>query len=72
MSARISLHCDSADRYGICATQLLTDAHTLDEARTTARAHGWRTTSSGDYCPACSGHGRQPATAVVAVLHPRT
>ncbi|MHB9857666.1 hypothetical protein [Streptomyces sp. YIM S03343] len=70
MSARITVHCDRMWRYGSCTSQLLTDATTLDEARAAARYRGWHTTPRGDYCPACSGRGRQPASAVVAVLHP--
>lgn len=70
MSVRITLHCDRTWHDGSCPTQLLTDAGTIGEARTAARARGWRTNSSGDYCPSCSGRGPQPADAVVAVLHP--
>lgn len=71
MSARITLHCDQTWQYGSCTSQLLTDAHTIDEARTAARPRGWRCHPDGrDYCPTCSGHGPQRADAVVAVLHP--
>lgn len=70
MSARITVRCDRMWRYGGCTSQLLTNAGTIGEARVAARARGWRTNSGGDYCPACSGRGPQPADAVVAVLHP--
>lgn len=73
MSTRITLHCDTQWRYGSCPTQLLTDAHTLDEARTAARTRGWITHSDGrDMCASCSGRGPQPPDNVVAVLHPET
>lgn len=71
MSARITIHCNTEWRYGSCPGQLLTDADTVDEARTAARAQGWITHSNGrDKCASCSGRGPQPAGAVVAVLHP--
>ncbi|EYT83997.1 hypothetical protein CF54_04110 [Streptomyces sp. Tu 6176] len=70
MSVRITLHCNTERRESACATWLMTDAESRDEARAAGRARGWRTTASGDYCPACSGQGPQPATAVVAVIHP--
>jgi hypothetical protein len=71
VTARITLHCDTEWRYGGCPKQLLTDAHTVDEARAAARANGWVTHSDGrDMCASCSGRGPQPAGAVVAVLHP--
>jgi hypothetical protein len=71
MSARITIHCERMWRYGSCTTQLLTDADTVDEARAAASARGWRIHANGrDYCPGCSSRGPQPASAVVAVLHP--
>lgn len=71
MSTRITIHCDTEWRYSTCATRLMTDATTLDEARSAARASGWRTHPNGrDYCASCSGHGPQPAGAAVVVLHP--
>ncbi|MEL3944838.1 hypothetical protein [Streptomyces sp. LNU-CPARS28] len=72
VSAQIMLRCNTEWRYGGCTGQLITDAHTTGEARAAARERGWRCPGGGrDYCPACSGHGPQPADAVVAVLHPR-
>lgn len=70
MSARITIHCERMFRYGSCATQLLTDADSVPEARQAARARGWRCNTGGDFCPGCSGGGPQRADAVVAVLHP--
>jgi hypothetical protein len=71
MSASITIHCNTEWRYGNCPGQLLTDADTVDEARAAARAQGWVTHSNGrDMCASCSGRGPQPASAVVAVLHP--
>lgn len=72
MSARISLYCDTQWQYGSCPTTLLTDAVTIDEARSAARERGWSTHSNGrDRCASCSGRRSKPATAVVAVLHPQ-
>lgn len=70
MSHRITLHCETLWAESACATQLMTDADSVPEARQAARARGWRCGTSGDYCPGCSGQGPQPAGAVVAVLHP--
>ncbi|WP_439947217.1 hypothetical protein [Streptomyces sp. BBFR109] len=71
MSARITLHCNTQWQYAACASQLVTDARTIEEARAAARARGWRThPNEHDYCPACSGLGPQPADAVVVVLRP--
>lgn len=70
MSTRINLHCDTLRAESVCATQLMTDADSIPEARHAARARGWRCNTSGDYCPSCSGQGPQPASAVIAVLHP--
>ncbi|MYS44087.1 hypothetical protein GTY23_23210 [Streptomyces sp. SID5998] len=70
MSARISLYCNAQWEYAACASRLMTDARTVEEARAAARARGWRThPNERDFCPACSGGGPQPAEAVVAVLH---
>ena len=71
MSASITIHCNTEWREGGCTGQLFTDAATTDEARTAAAARGWRIHTDGrDYCPGCSGQGRQPASAAVIELHP--
>lgn len=72
MSARITLHCDTQWREAACASQLMTNATTITEARTAARARGWRTGEGNDFCAGCSGLGPQPAAAVVAILHLRS
>lgn len=72
MSARITLHCDTVWREGACIGRLMTDAESIAEARVAARSYGWRTTTSHDYCPGCSGQGPQTADAVVAVLRPES
>ncbi|MET9819613.1 hypothetical protein [Streptomyces sp. NPDC006355] len=56
MSARITLHCNTTWRYGTCTGQVLTDAATVEDARTAAALQGWRSHPDGrDYCPTCSG-----------------
>ncbi|PJT47819.1 hypothetical protein CWI85_25980 [Streptomyces albidoflavus] len=66
MSARITLHCDRLWQYGGCTGQLMTDALSIEEARTVAEQRGWRAGRSGDFCPTCSG---RPDAAVLAVVH---
>ncbi|AIV35564.1 hypothetical protein [Streptomyces sp. CCM_MD2014] len=67
MSARITLHCNTLWRDGSCTSQVMTDARTVEEARTAAGRRGWRSHPDGtDYCPPCSGGG--PARPVT-VLH---
>jgi hypothetical protein len=58
VSARVTLHCNTLWRYGSCTSQVMTDAATVEEARTAAGRNGWRSHPDGkDYCPACSGVG---------------
>ncbi len=71
MSARIVISCNTMWQYGGCTTQLTTDADSIPEARQAARARGWRCNPSGDYCPGCSRSGPEPASSVVAILHPK-
>ncbi|MFC8925496.1 hypothetical protein ACFT43_06400 [Streptomyces albidoflavus] len=66
MSARITLHCDRLWQYGGCTCQLMTDALSIEEARTVAEQRGWQAGRSGDFCPTCSG---RPATKGLAVVH---
>ncbi|MGV2914606.1 hypothetical protein [Streptomyces alfalfae] len=69
MSARITLHCNTLWHDGGCTTQIMTDAHTVGEARTAAGLHGWRSHPNGlDYCPPCSGTG--PARGTQRHPHP--
>ncbi|MEU3044299.1 hypothetical protein ACFWC2_14330 [Streptomyces diastaticus] len=63
MSARITLHCETAWRYGSCPAQVMTNAPSVSEAREAADRIGWRFSASRDYCPPCSGTG--PAVPVI-------
>jgi hypothetical protein len=57
VSARIVLYCNRESQYGTCMAQVITDAHTIPEAREAAGRIGWRAHANGrDYCPGCSGH----------------
>lgn len=61
-------------RDGCGPNSLMTDAHTLAEARTAADRTGWRHHQSDDtdYCPQHSGRGPiRPGTNVIH-LHPTT
>lgn len=70
MSASITLHCNREWAEGTCATSLITDARTHDEARTTARQRGWRTHPDGrDYCPGHSGNPNRRLDTNVVHLH---
>ncbi len=71
MSAAITLHCDREWQYGMCTSQLHTDALTLDQARAAGDQLGWRSHPDGnDYCPTCSG-GSQPRRTDVIHLAPK-
>jgi hypothetical protein len=72
MSVRITLHCNTVRGPHACPTSLMTDAHTVGEAREAAHARGWRTTSPDgpDYCDGCSGTRRPGFVAPVVHLHP--
>jgi len=70
VSARITLYCNTLWRYSTCATSLMTDAATVDEARSSATQLGWRSHRDGsDYCPGCSGTRTVRQTPVIT-LHP--
>ncbi|BBB01049.1 hypothetical protein RVR_8283 [Actinacidiphila reveromycinica] len=71
MSARITLHCDRESQYGLCTSQLYTEALTLDQARAAGGQLGWLSHSDGnDYCPTCSG-APQPRRTNVVHLAPK-
>lgn len=70
MSARITLHCETVRGPHACPTSLMTDAHTVAEARVAASALGWRTSPGGpDYCDGCSGTRHPGFVAPVVHLH---
>ncbi|MEV0441844.1 LuxR C-terminal-related transcriptional regulator [Streptomyces spectabilis] len=70
MSALITLRCNTQWRYGGCTSQLITDARSLEEARTAASRIGWNCHRDGrDHCPGCTGRGPALGTRV-AHLHP--
>ncbi|BBA98293.1 hypothetical protein RVR_4426 [Actinacidiphila reveromycinica] len=70
MSTRITVHCNTEWAEGSCPTSLMTDAHTVAEARQAAVELGWRAHPDGrDFCPSCSGTRRSSYTPVVH-LHP--
>ncbi|MFH9248201.1 hypothetical protein ACH4LK_22565 [Streptomyces lydicus] len=72
MSARITLHCDRAARYAVCAARLQTDARTVAEAHATAERLGWLVRpDQTTYCPHHSGAARPRPPAVIQ-LHPST
>lgn len=71
MSTSIRLHCNQEWHDGTCATFLITDARTREEARDAGRRAGWRTHPDGrDYCP--SHAGTPTVAAPVVQLHPDT
>jgi len=71
VSTSIRLHCNRQWADGSCATVLITDARTREEARDAGRRAGWRIHPDGrDYCP---GHSGTPAPASTVVpLYPDT
>lgn len=66
MSASVVLHCNTTRGFSTCATSLITDGATIDEARAIGSVHGWRLVNGRDYCPACSGSSIKPRL-IVAV-----
>ncbi|MFI1535507.1 hypothetical protein [Streptomyces anandii] len=69
MSTSITFHCNHQWQHGICAVVLITDAHNLEAARSTARGRGWRTHPDGnDYCPSHSGAPARPTSTNVVTL----
>ncbi len=77
MSAFVTLHCNTVWTEAACTGAITVYCRTTDEARTAARAHGWRTPPGDvDYCPGCSGSGSRSPAATVARLprpgRPRT
>ncbi|MGW2951586.1 hypothetical protein [Streptomyces eurythermus] len=66
MSARITLHCQTTRGFSACATSLITDSPTVEEARQVGAAHGWRYINGRDYCAGCSGRSVKPRV-IVAV-----
>ncbi|MER7739972.1 hypothetical protein ABTX34_16930 [Streptomyces sp. NPDC096538] len=66
MSTTTKLHCDTTRGYSACASSLITDGLTVEEARKIGAAHGWRHTAGRDYCPACSGSRVRPRVIIAA------
>ncbi|MGY3199798.1 hypothetical protein [Streptomyces sp. TE5632] len=66
MSASIVLHCQTTRGFSTCATSLITDSLTVDEARVIGAGHGWRHVNGCDYCAACSGSTIKPRVIVAA------
>lgn len=73
MSTSIRLNCNSLWGHSSCASFLITDGLTVEEARQIGGAHGWRHTAGRDYCPGCSGSRIRPRV-IIAVpdTAPRT
>lgn len=57
MTVQIVLTCDSTGEYSVCSgTVYVTDAATVEQARSGADRAGWTHLSNGrDRCPRCSG-----------------
>ncbi|MCI3277584.1 hypothetical protein [Streptomyces cylindrosporus] len=73
MSTSIHLHCNQQWSEGGCATFLVTDAHTVEEAEAAGRRLGWRTHTDGKaYCPGHSGNRRPVPDQTVVQLRPST
>ncbi|MFM9590769.1 hypothetical protein ACKI16_29705 [Streptomyces scabiei] len=70
MSTSLRLNCNTVFGYSTCAATLITDALTVEEARTIGRAYGWRHSSGRDYCPGCSGSGIRPRVIIAAPGNP--
>ncbi|MYR58331.1 hypothetical protein GTY54_19530 [Streptomyces sp. SID625] len=66
MSTSVVLRCNTVRGFSACATSLITDGTTQDEARAIGSVHGWRLVNGQDYCPACSGSKAKPRV-IVAV-----
>ncbi|MEV7470236.1 hypothetical protein AB0O20_27585 [Streptomyces kronopolitis] len=73
MSARVTLHCDRLFEYSGCASQLITDARSVEAAHAAGERLGWLVRPDGTtYCPRCSGSARPRPAAAVIPLHPPT
>lgn len=70
MTARITIYCDQASRYGTCTAQLFTDTSDEDEAYAAAERLGWDINGTPDHCPTHSGRGFVRPGAHVVQLHP--
>ncbi|MFI2434725.1 hypothetical protein [Streptomyces sp. NPDC018693] len=64
MSTSTTLHCNTTRGFSTCATTLITDGMTAEEARQIGAAHGWRHVNGRDYCAACSGSSIKPRVIV--------
>lgn len=70
MSTSLRLNCNTVFGYSTCAAALITDALTVEEARSIGRAYGWRYSGGRDYCPGCSGSGIRPRVIVAVPGNP--
>lgn len=66
MSTSVVLRCNTTYGFSTCAASLITDGLTVEEARQTGAANGWRYVQGRDYCAGCSGSKVKPRV-VVAV-----